>query len=120
MPLPSKISNQGEKKKITDYTVKNLDNPGAETHSSSSKRSSSVLSPLENHHQAKKANMAQEESTITLVERQGVELKEVIGPLIAEVTQPLLTEIKLLRESVDNRYDKLEEAITSHHQEVTD
>ena len=43
-----------------------------------------------------------------------------IGPLIAEVTQPLLMELKLLRESVDTKYSKLEEAITSQHQEVTE
>ena len=43
-----------------------------------------------------------------------------IGPLIAEVTRPLIAEMKLLRESVDSKYSKLEDAIASQHQEVTD
>ena len=43
-----------------------------------------------------------------------------IGPLKADITQPLLTELKLLRESVDTRCSKLEEAITSQRQEVTE
>ena len=64
--------------------------------------------------------MSQAERVQELVEGKRGELKEVIGPLIAEVTQPLLTELKLLRESVDNKYSKLEEAITSQHQEVTE
>ena len=63
--------------------------------------------------------MLQAEKMQDLVEGKGEELQEVIGPLIAEITQPLLTELKLLRESVDNRYSKLEEAITTHHQDVT-
>ena len=64
--------------------------------------------------------MSQEEKAQELVEGKRGELKEVIGPLIAEVTQPLLTELKLLRESVDSKYSKLEEAITSQRQEVTE
>ena len=62
--------------------------------------------------------MSQAEKVQELAEGKSEELKEVIGPLIAEVTQPLLTELKLLRESVDTRYSKLEEAITSQCQEV--
>ena len=62
--------------------------------------------------------MLQAEKVQELAEGKSEELKEVIGPLIAEVTQPLLTELKLLRESVDTRYSKLEEAITSQCQEV--
>ena len=62
--------------------------------------------------------MSQVEKVQELAEGKSEELKEVIGPLIAEVTQPLLTELKLLRESVDTRYSKLEEAITSQCQEV--
>ena len=78
------------------------------------------MSPTENPQQAKKANMSQAEKVQELVEGKRGELKEVIGPLLAEVTQPLLTELKLLRESVDSKYSKLEEAITSQHQEVTE
>ena len=62
--------------------------------------------------------MSQAEKVQELVEGKRGKLKEVIGPLIAEVTQPLLMELKLLRESVDSKYSKLEEAITSQHQEV--
>ena len=64
--------------------------------------------------------MSQEEKAQDIVEGKRGELKEVIGPLIAEVTQPLLMELKLLRESVDSKYSKLEEAITSQRQEVTE
>ena len=64
--------------------------------------------------------MLQAEKVQEIVEGKRGELKEVIGPLIAEVTQPLLTELKLLRESVNSKYSKLEEAITSQHQEVTE
>ena len=64
--------------------------------------------------------MSQAEKVQDLVEGKRSELKEVIGPLIAEVTQPLLMELKLLRESVDSKYSKLEEAITSQRQEVTE
>ena len=40
--------------------------------------------------------------------------------MIAEVTRPLIAEMKLLRESIDNKYSKLEDAISSQHQEVAE
>ena len=55
----------------------------------STKRTSNALSPSENPQQAKKANMSQVEKVQELAEGKSKELKEVIGPLIAEVTQPL-------------------------------
>ena len=64
--------------------------------------------------------MSQQEKVQELTEGKSEELKGIIGPLIAEVTQPLLTELKLLRESVDTRCSKLEEAIISQCQEVTE
>ena len=122
MPQPTKVGKTDKKRKITDFTIKTHDKP--ETIKIkiplSTKRTSSSLSPTENLQQAKKPNMSQEEKAQELVEGKRGELKEVIGPLIAEVTQPLLTELKLLRESVDSKYSKLEEAITSQHQEVTE
>ena len=118
MPKPTKSGKIEKKKKITNYTVKNQDKPEIIKVPLSTKTTSSALSPSENPHQAKKANMLQAKQVQELAEGKSEELKEVIGPLIAEVTQPLLTELKLLRESVNTRYSKLEEAITSQHQEV--
>ena len=64
--------------------------------------------------------MSQEDKMHVSEEGKSGDIEEVIGPLISEVTQPLLTELKLLRESVDTKYSKLEEVITTHQQEVTD
>ena len=47
-------------------------------------------------------------------------MKDVIGPLIAEVTKPLIAKMKLLRESVDDKYSILEDAISTQQQEVVD
>ena len=118
MPQPNKSGKIEKKKKITNYTVKNQDKPKTIKIPLSTKRTSSALSPSENTQQAKKANMSQSEKVQELAEGKSEELKGVIGPLIAEVTQPLLKELKLLRESVDTRCSQLEEAITSQHQEV--
>ena len=116
MPQPTKSGKTEKKKKITDYTVKNQDKLEVSRNPLSTKRTSSALSPSDNSQQAKKVNTSQVEKVQAMAEGRG----EVIGPLIAEVTQPLLTELKLLKESVDTRYSKLEEAITSQHQEVTE
>ena len=120
MPQMTKSGKIEKKKKITDYTVRNLDKPEARRNSLPTKRTSSTLSPSDNPQQAKKVNMLQADKVQDMDEGKGEELKEVIVPLIAQVTQPLLTELKLLRESVDTRYSKLEEAITSQCQEVTE
>ena len=120
MPQLTKSGKTEKKKKITDYTVKNQDKPEVSRNPLSTKRTSSTLSSSDNPQQIKKVNMSQVEKAQAMAEGRGEELKEVIGPLIAEVTQPLLTELKLLRESVDTRYSKLEEAIMSQHQEVTE
>ena len=120
MSQPNKSGKIEKKKKITDYTVKSQDKPKSIKIPLSTKRTSSALSPSENTQQAKKANMSQQEKSQELAEGKSEELKGVIGPLVTEVTQPLLMELKLLRESVDTRCSKLEEAITSQHQEVAD
>ena len=122
MPQPTKIVKTDKKRKITDFTIKTRDKPEAIKINIpvSTKRTSSSLSPTENLQQAKKPNMLQEEKALNTSESKKGELKEVIGPLIAEVTQPLLTELKLLRESVDSKYSKLEETITSQRQEVAE
>ena len=120
MPQPNRLINKDKKKKITDYTIKSQDKPETSKNPLPVKRSSSALSPSDNPNQMKKINMSQEEKVHDLSEGKGEKLKEVIGPLISEVTQPVLMELKLLRESVDTKYSKLEEAITSHQQEVTD
>ena len=122
MPQPTKVVKTDKKRKITDFTIKTHDKPEAIKINIpvSTKRTSSSLSPTENLQQAKKPNMSQEEKTRNTSESKKGELKEVIGPLIAEVTQPLLTELKLLRESVDSKYSKLEETITSQRQEVAE
>ena len=79
------------------------------------KRTSIVLSPGKSDHQSKKANLNMEktsaESEMTDTKdkeapKQGnAELKNILGPLIEEV--------KLLREAVDVKYTKLEDAITT-------
>ena len=117
MPQLTKSGKTEKKKKITDYTVKNQDKPEVSINPLSTKRTSRALSPSDNPQQAKKVNMLQVEKVQAMAKGRGEEL---IGPLIAEVTQPLLTELKLLRESVDTRYSKLEETIMSQHQEVTE
>ena len=121
MPQPTKVGKTDKKRKITDFTIKIHDKPKTIKIKIplSTKRTSSSLSPTKNLQQAKKPNMSQEEKAQDIVEGKRGELKEVIGPLIAEVTQPLLKKLKLLRESVDSKYSKLEEAITSQRQEVT-
>ena len=118
-----KLGKMEIKKQIMDYTVKSQDkvnNYKINKNSSSTKPSSNVLSPLEDYHWAKKANMSNLENITESAEAKKEELKDVIGPLIAEVTRPLIAEMKLLRESVDNKYNKLEDAISSQHQEVTE
>ena len=120
MPQPSKLGKIEKKKKITDYIANKQDKPEANKTPASSKWSSSALSPVANPQQAKKANMSHTEKIPEVAEVKRDELKGVIGPLITEVTQPLLAEMKLLRESVDIKYCKLEEAISSQCQEVTD
>ena len=122
MPQPTKVVKTDKKRKITDFTIKTHDKPEAIKINIpiSTKRTSSSLSPTENLQQVKKPNMSQEEKTRNTSESKKGELKEVIRPLIAEVTQPLLTELKLLRESVDSKYSKLEETITSQRQEVAE
>ena len=64
--------------------------------------------------------MSNLENITESVEAKKEELKDVIGPLIAELTRPLIAKMKLLRESVDNKYNKLEDAISSQCQEVTE
>ena len=84
----------------------------------SQKYPSSVLSPTENPNKLKKSNMMNDENNENATSTKRDELKEVIGPLIVEVTKPLLEEVKLLRESVDSKYSKLEDTITSQRHEV--
>ena len=79
-----------------------------------------MLSPSEDSHWAKKANMSNVENITEFADVKKKELKDVIGPLIAEVTRPLIAKMKLLRESVDNKYSKLEDAISSQCQEVAE
>ena len=64
--------------------------------------------------------MANEENITESADVKKEELKDAIGPLIAEVTRPLIAKMKLLRESVDNKYSKLEDAISAQHQEVAE
>ena len=72
-----------------------------------------MLSPSEDPHWVKKANMSNLENITESAEAKMEELKDVIGPLITEVTIPLIAKMKLLRESVDKKYNKLEDTISS-------
>ena len=79
-----------------------------------------MLSPSEDPHRAKKANMSNLENITESAEAKKEELKDIIGQLITEVTRPLVAKMKLLRESIDNKYNKLEDAISSQYQEIVE
>ena len=78
----------------------------------SNKRSSSALSPIEKGHQNKKANMEKGDESQQLEDSNMGNLKSLLQPLIEKVDE--------LRDMVDNKYAKLETAISTQKQEVSE
>ena len=76
------------------------------------KRTISLMSPVEGDRKQGKHTMALEDTLEPSMINKESELKDVIGPLV--------TEMKMLRESMGNRIMKLEDAIATQRQEVTE
>ena len=101
-----------KKRKITDYTIKGKEGKELIKRSILVKRTFSSVSPVEGDRKKGKHTMESEGTTAPTVVNKGEELKDVIGPLVVEM--------KMLRESMDNRITKLEDAIATQRQEVTE
>ena len=77
----------------------------------SKKRNSSVLSPVEQEHQSKKANKgeAKMDSTSEMQPKQN----ETDADNLKNLLIPLMEKADQLREAVDNKYSKVQDAITT-------
>ena len=75
------------------------------------KRNSSVLSPVEQEHQRKKANAVEAKMDSTLETQSGWNKTNVDN--LKSLLIPLMEKVDQLREAVDSQYSKLEDAITT-------
>ena len=99
-----------KKRKITDYTIKGKEGKELTKQSLPLKKTISSVSPVEGDRKKGKHTMASEDTLEPSMINKGSELKDVIGPLV--------TEMKMLRESMGNRIMKLKDAIATQRQEV--
>ena len=90
----------------------------------SKKRDSSVSSPVEQEHQSKKPNKGKKDvyknmETVPNKDKSDAMTAKTETVNIKEILVPLLEKVDKLRETVDNKYSKLEDAITTQKSEVS-
>ena len=90
----------------------------------SRKRNNSILSSVEQEHQNKKhnkgiANMDNECANLEVMDSSQIEVGVSNADNLKSLLIPLMEKVDKLRESVDNKYVKLEDAITMQRREVS-
>ena len=90
----------------------------------SKKRDNRVLSPVEQEHQSKKPNKGKKDVTKNMALVPNKDKSDLITAKtemdnIKELLVPLLEKVDELKQSVDNKYSKLEDAITIQKSEVS-
>ena len=88
------------------------------------KRDNSVLSLVEQEHQNKKHNKGEKDmeknmATVPNEDKRDDNTPKMETDNIKELLVPLLEKVDRLRETVDNKYSKLEDAITTQKSEVS-
>ena len=88
------------------------------------KRDSSVLNPVEQEHQSKKPNKGKKDvdknmASVPNENKSGAITAKTEMDNIKELLVPLLEKVDELRETVNNKYSKLEDAITTQKSEVS-
>ena len=90
----------------------------------SKKRNNSALSPVEQEHQNKKPNkgiikMDKESASLKGLNECPIEVGITESNKLKSLLIPLMEKVDKLRESVDSKYTKLEDAITTQKKEVS-